>query len=167
MLGAKLMQDLRSAGYPLATCESDVECFAGKKTIEVFPHPALVALLKRAYRVPYKVSKSSKYWKRTTVQERVVNLLVEFNEIERALRREFGRTHIDLPVSSAVTSLSRLKRYEDALDALSCAWVATRFIGGTAVAYGDDSAAIWVPHAYRRSNPGSSGRAEVRRSTSR
>ena len=31
--------------------------------IECYPHVALLALLKRDYRVPYKVSRSGKYWK--------------------------------------------------------------------------------------------------------
>jgi predicted RNase H-like nuclease len=60
-LGAKLMADLDKAGYPLATC-SDAGNRSGHRTIEVYPHPALLILLNRFYRVPYKVSKSSKYW---------------------------------------------------------------------------------------------------------
>ena len=42
-------------------------------------------------------------------------------------------------------SISFLKRYEDALDALVCAWVGTRYVEGHADHYGDDDAAIWIP----------------------
>jgi predicted RNase H-like nuclease len=42
-------------------------------------------------------------------------------------------------------SASGLKRYEDALDALVCAWVGAKYLLGEAVAYGDGTAAIWVP----------------------
>lgn len=42
-------------------------------------------------------------------------------------------------------SLSSLKRYEDALDALVCAWVGIKFMEGHALALGDDRCAVWVP----------------------
>ena len=74
------------------------------------------------------------------------NLLAEFRAINAALERHFGPTNVDLPSTSGM-KLTHLKRYEDALDALSCAWIATRCIEGTAVAYGDETSAIWVPHA--------------------
>jgi predicted RNase H-like nuclease len=138
------MEELAKAGYPLLT-SSLVAAHLRPGTIEVFPHPALLVLLDRAYRVPYKVSKSSKYWKGATVAERIINLLAEFDQIERGLGRVFGDTHIPLPPASEVTTLSSLKRYEDGLDALVSAWVGSMFVGGTATAYGDASAAIWVP----------------------
>jgi predicted RNase H-like nuclease len=114
-------------------------------TIEVFPHPALLVLLDRTYRVPYKVGKSSRYWKGATVAERIVNLMAEFDQIERGLNRVFGDTHIPLPTPGEVATLSSLKRYEDCLDALVAAWVGSNFVDGTAMAYGDENAAIWVP----------------------
>jgi predicted RNase H-like nuclease len=146
-LGAKLTADLRNAGYPLATCEERESCFSDKKAIEVFPHPALVVLLERAYRLPYKVSKSTRYWQTASIQQRTANLLVQFADIDAALQRCFGATNIELPTPAAVRRLSHLKPYEDALDALSCAWVATQCVEGTATPYGDETSAIWVPHA--------------------
>jgi predicted RNase H-like nuclease len=137
------MSDLDAAGYPLATRTKGSR--ESRWTIEVYPHPALLTLLGHAYRVPYKVSKSSKYWKGTTVCERISKLLSEFISIKDALGGIFGPTHIDLPIVAAVGSLSTLKRYEDGLDALVCAWVAVEFLEERAVAYGDDMAAIWVP----------------------
>lgn len=142
-LGTKLMADLTNAGYPLLTSSVMMPLKPG--TIEVFPHPALLILLNRAYRVPYKVSKSSKYWKGTTVASRIDNLLVEFNQIEHGLRSVFSDTQVSLPSVNQVRTLSSLKRYEDAFDALLSAWVGCMFIGGDVTAYGDSTAAIWVP----------------------
>jgi predicted RNase H-like nuclease len=138
------MRELTKAGYPLFT-SSLVAAHLRPGTIEVFPHPALLVLLDRKYRVPYKVSKSLRYWKDATVAERIINLLAEFDQIERGLGRVFGDTHIPLPPASEVTTLSFLKRYEDGLDALVSAWVGSKFVAGTVTAHGDASAAIWVP----------------------
>jgi predicted RNase H-like nuclease len=38
-----------------------------------------------------------------------------------------------------------MKAFEDALDAVVCAWVGACVMDGKAVAYGDDVSAIWVP----------------------
>ncbi len=142
-LGATLTSDLSDAGYQLATTEDQVG--AVPRAIEVYPHPALLVLLARSYRVPYKVSKSAKYWPGTTIQERVAKLIGQFTSIEDALRRVFGETHIPLPKPSEVANLSQLKRYEDTLDALVSAWVGMQYVAGFASAYGDAAASIWVP----------------------
>jgi predicted RNase H-like nuclease len=137
------MSDLKSAGYPLATNTDRMSC-SGCRTIEVFPHPALLVLLRRPYRVPYKVGKSTKYWKGTDVSERKAKLLAEFAEIDKGLRGVFSHTLIEFPLSEEIT-LSQLKRYEDALDALVSAWVGTEFLSQSATPYGDETATIWVP----------------------
>src|SRR5262249_46915044 len=69
-LGTRFMRDLSQEGYPLLTSKADLERLA-RGTIEVFPHPALLAVVGSEYRVQYKVSKSSRYWKRTAVRERI------------------------------------------------------------------------------------------------
>jgi len=38
-----------------------------------------------------------------------------------------------------------LKAYEDALDAIVCAWVAICALEGRAAPFGDDASAIWIP----------------------
>ena len=142
-LGRSLMAQLDAEGFPLATTAprpDDIRC-----TIEVYTHPALLALLRRDYRVPYKVLRSGKYWRGASVSERVSNLLAELENINLALGAFFGGAPISLPLGQDVATLAGLKRYEDALDALVCAWVGLRFVDGAAASYGDDSAAIWVP----------------------
>jgi predicted RNase H-like nuclease len=46
-------------------------------------------------------------------------------------------------------SFARLKRFEDALDALVCAWVGIEHLAGRTRALGDGDAAIWSPQASR------------------
>ena len=142
-LAGMLTEQLRGEGYPLAT--TAVTPLATPCAIEVYPHPALLVLLQRDYRIPYKVSRSGKYWPGAPVSERISNLLVEFREIALGLARVFGATPVPLPEDDTVTKLATLKRYEDALDALICAWVGLAYLRGAATAYGDNSAAIWIP----------------------
>jgi predicted RNase H-like nuclease len=40
---------------------------------------------------------------------------------------------------------AKLKRYEDAIDALICCWVGTLYAEGNARPMGDDTTAIWCP----------------------
>jgi predicted RNase H-like nuclease len=119
-------------------------------SIEVYPHPALLRLLGAGYRIPYKVSRSTQYWRGESIETRIGRLLEEFGRIEAGLARELGATSIALPAASSVSTLSSLKRFEDALDALICGWIGSRFLVGRADAFGDASAAVWVPAADSR-----------------
>jgi predicted RNase H-like nuclease len=113
--------------------------------IEVYPHTALLSLLSRSKRVPYKVSKSSRYWPGKTVPEKISLLLQEFREILDALERRLGKLPLELPREGTVGKLSRLKPYEDALDALVSAWMGLEYLAGRATALGDAHAAVWCP----------------------
>lgn len=42
-------------------------------------------------------------------------------------------------------TLAVLKRYEDALDALLCAWTGIGYLAGEVGAYGDASTPVWAP----------------------
>ena len=138
-----LLRQLDDAGLSLETYSRlprDVP-----RTIEVYPHPALLTLLKRDYRVPYKVSKTTKYWKGTSIEERKALLLNEFSDIYEALKADLGDLSFALPRMEEVAALSQLKRFEDALDALTCAWVGKRHLLGQTTPYGDQDSAIWIP----------------------
>ena len=113
--------------------------------MEVYPHPALITLTEASYRLPYKVSRSRRYWPDRTPAERRANLLAQFEEILMALSVEIHEIPIELPEPNSGVSTSGLKRYEDSLDALVCAWVGAKYLEGDAEPYGDDAAAIWVP----------------------
>lgn len=142
-LGEHLMAALREHGFPLVTNTQQLD--GQRCSAEVYPHPALLALLGDEYRVPYKVARSGRYWPGASVTERIRLLLEQMARIEGGLDGRLGPTGIRLPKADRVPNLAHLKRYEDALDALVCAWVGACILDGTAEAFGDESAAIWVP----------------------
>jgi predicted RNase H-like nuclease len=110
--------------------------------LEVYPHTALLSLLSAPERVPYKVAKSSAYSPGASPRERRQDLLRTWRKILAALR-EHVSFELDLPRD--FTTFSAMKRYEDTLDALVCAWVAIEALAGEAFPLGDDFAAIWTP----------------------
>ena len=67
------------------------------------------------------------------------------NKILSGLTQKIDGILLETPEAGDVASFESLKRYEDALDALVCAWVAIAYLEGKCVPYGDDQAAIWVP----------------------
>jgi predicted RNase H-like nuclease len=110
--------------------------------LEVYPHTALLALMGADKRVPYKISKSGKYWPGTSAPARRGRLVEEWNRILSRLRNEMA---VGFAIPHAFASFATMKRYEDALDAVICAWVAIRCLEGKADPFGDDDAAIWCP----------------------
>jgi predicted RNase H-like nuclease len=139
--GATLTAAFGQAGYAVAT--SLERPGAKPRLLEVYPHPALLTLLGRPRRVQYKVSRSGRYWPKTTPAVRAARLLHEYSQIYSALQQALGRLPFALPTT--VRTLGELKRYEDALDALVCCWVGVLYARGAAVAHGDRQAAIWCP----------------------
>lgn len=142
-LGARIYDELLDAGFTLATTKTPLPF--SPAIVECYPHTALLSLLSRDYRVPYKVSNSRKYWGSMPKLSRIANLLTELNAISAALERELGPFHVPLPNAPDVRTLSELKRFEDALDALVCAWVGLIWLKQEAVPLGDETAAIWCP----------------------
>ena len=142
-LGECLSREFERAGYSVAHAAE--EGGMPMRLVEVYPHPALLALLNCQFRVPYKVGKSRNYWPTCNIRERISALLNEFQNINQALTGVVGPTGLTLPDANDVSTLASLKRYEDSLDALVSAWVGTRYVKGNAVPYGDATAAIWCP----------------------
>lgn len=139
----RLTEDFAAAGFPLATGATPVG--TPERLVEVYPHPALITLTGASYRLPYKASRSRKYWPGSSPTERKVNLLDQFQRILSALTQEIRDIPVELPDAVSTVPTSGLKRYEDSLDALVCAWVGAKYLEGDAVPYGDGTAAIWVP----------------------
>ncbi|HWM92947.1 MAG TPA: DUF429 domain-containing protein [Thermoanaerobaculia bacterium] len=142
-LGAKLSSAAQASGYKLATVAT--QAAEVNRLVEVYPHPALLSLLQRDRRVSYKVGKSGRYWPDLDRTDRIHALLGVFNSIYRALEKVFGPLGFDVPAPEDIPALAHLKRYEDALDALACAWVGVEYLKGRTVALGDETAAIWCP----------------------
>jgi predicted RNase H-like nuclease len=132
-------------GYRLATTARPRELPA---LLEVYPHTALLSLLGAERRVPYKIARSRRYWPEEPPEGRRARLLAQWRTILEALR---GRAGIEISprvfaLPARCTSFSGMKRYEDALDAILCAWVGAEFLRDRADPLGDDTAAIWTPH---------------------
>jgi predicted RNase H-like nuclease len=145
-LADHIRSELQVLGYELQTATIH---HRGPGVMEVYPHVALLALLQRHYRLPYKVSRSLQYAKGEALsrQERIRRLLVEFRRIDAALQRQIDGMALPLPDAEQVTALAALKPWEDCLDALICAWVGIEHLRGRTRGLGDSSAAIWCPDA--------------------
>lgn len=126
-------------GYALATAARRGE----RSLVEVFPHTALLELMRCAYRVPYKAARAARYWPEAPPAERRARLLREWRRILRALRARISG--VDLPLPDLPPAQGSMKRWEDALDALVCAWVGIEFLEGRARPLGDEDAAVWTP----------------------
>ena len=140
----QLRADCAALGYPLHTSVSEQ---TGPSLIECYPHVALLALLNRDYRLPYKVSRSGQYWKTETLtrRERIARLLEQFQAIKEGLDQHISGIPAFIPVPAEVSTLASLKTVEDRLDGLICAWLGIEHLEGRTVGLGDHTAAIWVP----------------------
>ena len=143
-ISARLLKELSALSYKLAVDRSNATDRVDS-VIEVYPHPALLRLLDRDFRVPYKVSRTLNYWRELSLHERINRLVAEFQNICAGLAQEISEIPAFLPKCPYDGTLTSLMPYEDALDALVCAWVGARYIEGFAEPFGDSDAAIWVP----------------------
>jgi predicted RNase H-like nuclease len=141
-MGEKLAKGFAEAGNKLVTEMDSPPTSPG--LIEVYPHPALLSLLKLNERAMYKSSKSRSYWPEASLDERIRNLIAMHKKIKDALSERFEGLNGLISIRK-VESLSHLKKVEDALDALICAWVGIEYLAGRTVPLGDRTAAIWCP----------------------
>jgi len=150
LIGEGLSAGFCKAGFELSTANTE-KC-DGRHLLEVYPHTALLALLPYyKERVRYKISKASRFWQSG---ERIDQVLRVFAEIYQTLNSAFGCLTFTLPTRRDAVTLTGLKRYEDALDALICAWVGVQFLDGKTVPMGDETSAIWCPRdVVRNSTP--------------
>lgn len=164
-MGAALSSAFERAGFPLRTTRTDD--LTTPALIEVYPHPALLSLLRRDSRVPYKVSKLRKYWPELEARARIGAVLGEFAAILEALEGAVDGIDLVLPRPDEVKAAAHLKRHEDVLDALICTWVGLEHLAGRTMPFGDETAAIWCPgdvvHGPGRSSPPAAGRASQAR----
>ncbi len=131
-IGERLTATFRDRGYPVATTSTGP---LPRALVEVYPHPALLALTHATERLPYKIAKPRRTWREVRPR---------WEAILRLLRQRIDGIDLELPEDDD-TPIPRLKRFEDAIDALVCAWVAIEYVEGRVVPYGDRTAAIWCP----------------------
>src|SRR3984957_3971749 len=128
-IGRLLTERFKELGYPVATIETPVG--STYVVAEVYPHPALLHLLGKDFRYKYKIGRANEYWPKI-IDELSVTI---------------ARIDLPLPAKSDLETYAStaLKRFEDALDALIGGWVGIKNLEGDCTAYGDESAAIWIP----------------------
>ncbi|MBY3155234.1 DUF429 domain-containing protein [Rhizobium laguerreae] len=143
-IGETLTNGLKAAGYPLLTTE-----IASRGVIEVYPHPALVELANAEKRLPYKIGKIREYWRDKTPAERKELLVDIWKVIIDLLEQEMDGVEEALLPPQVTARGHELKAFEDALDAVVCAWVGIMALEGKAVPFGDEISAIWIPQGTR------------------
>jgi predicted RNase H-like nuclease len=139
-VSTNLMCDLLTAGFSLAVHGASPQ---HRQVIEVYPHIAVMRLLGEQYRFRYKVGRARQYWPAATASERRARLRMNLGRILEALNERIHGIPLCLPPDSS--GPAALKRFEDALDGLVCAWIGARYLEGGCASYGDDTAAIWIP----------------------
>lgn len=139
-----LRQEFERLGYALAT--TDTPPGSTPALIEVYPHPALLALSGAKYRVPYKIERARRYWPNLTSGERKCEIVAMWKAIHGVLNSTITNTGLPLPsiADASQLSVSQLKSYENGLDALICGWVGIQYLEGSCRAYGDGTGAIWT-----------------------
>lgn len=140
-VGQAFSEILIEAGYTLCTCAHE----GLPSLLEVYPHVSLICLMNADYRLRYKAYKTTDYWPEMPLDARKRLLLKQWKHIRGRLDEAIDG--IVVPAPSASSSFAHLKRYEDALDALVCAWTATIFLAKDCTPLGDAQAAIWVPNS--------------------
>lgn len=138
-MAAALRDGFAAVGIPLRT--HDGAAPATPALLEVYPHTALLALVGASYRVEYKASKTRTYWPEASLEGRQQKLAEVWRRVLSGLEAHLA-TGLSLPDPRP---FARLKRYEDALDALICAWVGIQYLAGKTQALGDADSAIWTP----------------------
>ena len=135
--GASVTDSRRDLPRPASPCRQGPSKSPG--LIEVYPHPALVELANAPERLCYKVSKTGKYWPALDAIKRRERLFKVWAGILELLDKQIAGVLERLPDLSLApgTRVADLKKVEDMLDAIVCAWVAIRALEGHATPFGD------------------------------
>ncbi|GJM21405.1 MAG: hypothetical protein DHS20C15_13200 [Planctomycetota bacterium] len=130
---------------------------------EVYPHAAIIELMRLPRRLPYKVARRGKAFAHLPSAERFKWCAVFLDALRGALAQQIAGVNELIPSAQALLRAgtprreATLKGVEDALDAVVCAWVAHEALAGRTRAYGDATSAIRVPEpprlARRESRP--------------
>jgi predicted RNase H-like nuclease len=102
-------------------------------------------------RLPYKVARRQKYWPDAKPNERWWKVASELDRLRDALASRINGIEDIIPTATSLLDLAPkskgavLKGFEDALDAVVCAFVGCEFLKGHATPFGDQESAIWIP----------------------
>ncbi len=159
--GWRMSQALADAGFALATQVGT----AGTRPalVETYPLAALVRLL--GYKPRYKTARLSRYLRGGPIlvgPDRVRWLLDEWQPILATLEERVDGIRPLFTECEVAQSTSRLKPYEDVIDAIVSAWVGTLYCEGAAEPFGDVDAAIWLPQEVAQKPHSKQSGAKVR-----
>lgn len=138
--GEACMKVLFNKGYEIDTGKM----VKRKAVAEVYPHTALLEILRLSYRLPYKITRHRQLWPEVTSQKSKQKCCEQQQKILNRLGQEIDLNHWETPFPP-LQPLSGLKAFEDRIDALICGWVGFQVLQRKFLAYGDDSSAIWNP----------------------
>jgi predicted RNase H-like nuclease len=138
LISDAMREQFESAGLPIVGAEP-----VRSGIYEVYPHISIMKLLGLDRRLPYKISRAGRDLPGCAVSEKISKKTSLLRRIETEVERELGPLGFRVPDTSS--TLSALKRYEDALDAAVCAWTAWQILLGNCEPLGDADAAIWLP----------------------
>lgn len=139
--GDFLMREMMRHGLALATSGG----WISPVCLEVYPHTALLQMVRAGYRLPYKVQRAGGYHPELEPAERRAKVAEVFRRIEARVREwcEVPGGALELREEAP----RRLwKAAEDRLDALVCAWAGMQAGEGAFLPYGNAEAAIWNPN---------------------
>jgi predicted RNase H-like nuclease len=146
----RLHEDCKAKGYRLLT---SYPSGLPRWLAEVYPHPALLRLMKADERVRYKVNKTGVYWREEKDPKRRLLLVKEIlRSIVAALDDVVGGSRQSLTGQFDIEraeGFSALKPLEDTIDAIVSAWVGSTILENVAEAFGDETSAIWIPNEGR------------------
>jgi len=94
-IGLNLSERFKELGFPVATTSTPV----GTEGVlaEVYPHPALLHLLKKDFRYKYKIGRANEYWPEKTPEERRRRIVKNWRKIIDALSDDIGKIDLPLP----------------------------------------------------------------------
>lgn len=126
-LSDDLTKGFAHQGYPLVTSGGSFPAL-----IEVYPHPALIELAVANRRLPYKHGKARAYWPEDDRLSRRRKLFEVWGHIVELLEARIRGVATALTLPELGCRGYELKAFEDALDAVVCAWVGICVLDGTA-----------------------------------
>lgn len=144
-ISKQYFSELRTLGFVIATNSEAVS--ENGVAIEVYPHASLIRLMRRRPHNPirYKHGRTTRYWPGKSLSDRKKKLRKQYDKILGRLAGVVSDVRENIDCDKDMPTLTSFKPYEDALDALICAWTGTRYLAGQAEAYGDSEAVIWIP----------------------
>lgn len=128
-------------GYAVATSER----LASRALIEVYPHTALLPLMRCAKRYKYKVSRARTLWPHASTTDRLQRAVAAQSAILARLIKHIDGIDVDVP--KRPLTIEAVKARENKVDALVCAWTGIEYLDHRAIALGNQDAAIWIPRA--------------------